>query len=397
MDASSETQPREDVKSRALTTAILRTGEEMAALHDAWRDLLDHSCIATPFQSGAWLDSWWQAYSESRGLRLVTVWHHGTLIRLVPLMLERRFGMGILLFVGTGITDHLDIVVRDGYEERVIQATLDTLLGMTDWQLLDLHQLRPSASAWALARKWRRPWLAVWEDDFPVIPALPLDELLNALSQNHRSTLRRTLRRAESDGLETRLASAGESHEAGGRLVALHREMWKGRPIGPEHLTDRFQKHMVAAAERLTTAGLGGVSEFRRGEQVIVSSLLLFGRDCVGTCLHGASRDALSQYQVSSLYISDALKHASARNVAYVSLLRGTEPYKLRWKPRVIPNRRLILGRNHVTWMPYASFRFLFSAARHLSHSDDAPRPVKHLAAVYRKLAEAYRNTKRAA
>jgi len=51
MDASSETQPREDVKSRALTTAILRTGEEMAALHDAWRDLLDHSCIATPFQS----------------------------------------------------------------------------------------------------------------------------------------------------------------------------------------------------------------------------------------------------------------------------------------------------------------------------------------------------------
>jgi CelD/BcsL family acetyltransferase involved in cellulose biosynthesis len=367
----------------------------MAALERAWCDLFDHSSIATPFQSWAWLYSWWQAYAGDRQLRLIAAWHDEVLVGLVPLMLERRFGIGTLLFVGTGITDHLDMLVKDGYEDAVVVATVDVVLRMTDWTLLDLHQLRPDACAWALARKWRGPRLAVWEDDFPVIPALPLDQLLQGLTQNHRSTLRRTLRRAESDGLEARLAPIWEAEQAGRRLVALHREMWEGRAIGPEHLTHRFLEHMAAAAKRLTTAGLGAVSEFRREGRVIVSSLVLFGRDCVGTCLHGASRDALSQYQVSSLYISDALRHASERSVRYVSLLRGTEAYKLRWKPVIFANRRLILGRGYLTWTPYAAFQFLYSGARRLSHADDAPRLVKQLATAYRKLAGAYRKRKR--
>jgi CelD/BcsL family acetyltransferase involved in cellulose biosynthesis len=367
----------------------------MADLKGEWCELFEHSFAATPFQSWAWLYSWWEHYEAGRELRLIAVRQCELLVGLMPLMLERSFGFGRLLFIGTGITDHLDILVRDGYRDCVIDAVVDALSYMKSWQFIDLHQLRPEAAAWGLALKWSGPKLTIWEDDFPIIEARPLDQILPLLSQNHRSTIRRTLRRAEKDGVESKLASSCEAEQAGRRLVVLHREMWEGRPIAPEHMTMRFLEHLATAAERLTAAGLGGVSEFRRGGRVIISSLLVFGRGYVGTCLQGASRDAVSQYQIGSLYICDALKRASERRLAHVSLLRGAEPYKLRWKPMIVPNRQLILGRSHFTWAPYSGYRFLYSKSKRFAHSDKSPRWGKCLANVYRKLARGYRSDKR--
>ena len=172
------------------------------------------------------------------------------------------------------------------------------------------------------------PQLTIWEDNFPIIAVLPLAQILPTLSPNRRSTIRRTLYRAKGMAWNPSWPPPAKHNRRAGGSVALHREMWQGRPIGPEHTTARFLEHLAAASERLTAAGLGGISEFRREGRVIISSLLLFGREYVGTCLHGASREALEQYQVSSLYIWDALNRATERSLAYVSLLRGAEPYK---------------------------------------------------------------------
>jgi hypothetical protein len=109
----------------------------------------------------------------------------------------------------------------------------------------------------------------------------------------------------------------------------------------------------------MTVRELGGISEFWRDGEVIVSDFRVSGRDFIGTYMLGASREALQHYQWSSLYIYYALNIARSKNCGYLDLLRGEEPYKLRWSSRISPSHRLILGRNLVFWAPYAGYHAL--------------------------------------
>lgn len=219
-----------------------------------------------------------------------------------------------------------------------------------------------------------------------MIEVKPWDELLKSLSSNLRSTVRRALRRAEADGVHHRPASATEAEEAARRLVALHRELWQGRHIGSEHLTSRFESHIIAAARRMMERGVGGISEFWRDGEVLISDFWVFKQDFFGTYMLGANREALQRYQWSSLYIRDAIDTARSKNVRHLDLLRGEEPYKLRWSSRVVPTHQAILGRHRASWLAYAGYHTLYSRARRYAHSEDAPPWIKSAAERYRSL-----------
>jgi hypothetical protein len=172
--------------------------------------------------------------------------------------------------------------------------------------------------------------------------------------------------------------SLDESEQSGRKLVALHRIAWQGRGIGPEHLTRRFEDHIATAARRMTARDLGAVSEFRRDDgEVVLSNLLLFGKDFVGAYLQGVSREALKRYQWSSLYIWDGLHIAQNKNSIRFDLLRGEEEYKLRWSSEVVANHRLVLGRDPLIWGIYVSYHTLRYKLRGYAHSERAPRWVK--------------------
>jgi CelD/BcsL family acetyltransferase involved in cellulose biosynthesis len=126
---------------------VLDHTQALAALEEEWEDLYRNSPLATPFQSWAWLYSWWEFYGKGYELRLVTIRCDGLLVGLMPLMLQRRGGFGRLLFIGTGPTDYQDILARKGWESRVSEAGVRALRQMAGWQVADLQQLRPEAAA----------------------------------------------------------------------------------------------------------------------------------------------------------------------------------------------------------------------------------------------------------
>lgn len=362
---------------------VLDSAQDFAALEEEWEDLHRNAPLATPFQSWAWLYSWWESYGEGHELRLVTIRDGGLLVGLMPLMLEPRGGLGRLLFIGTGLTDYLDALAREGWEDEVSKAGARALGQINSWQVADLQQLRPEAAAWSIFRRWSGPQVRIWQDSCPVIDVKPWDELVVSLSRNHRSTVRRALRHAQTDGVHCEVAGEASVKQAARRLVALHREAWQGRDISHEHLTPRFESHIIAAARRMTARGLGGISEFRRGEEVIVSDLWVSGHDFLGTYMLGVSQEALRRYQWSSLYIWDAVNIARSKNSSRLDLLRGEEPYKLRWSSRTIPNYRLILGRNPIFWSPYVGCQVLLSRVKRYARSEDSPQWLKRAAAMY--------------
>jgi CelD/BcsL family acetyltransferase involved in cellulose biosynthesis len=368
----------------SIEVAIVQDEQEFATLEEQWEELYYDSPHATPFQSWAWLYSWWEFYGRDYELRLITVRNdRDVLVGVAPLMLERMAGFGRLLFVGTGLTDHLDVLAREGWEGSISEALARTLRRMTSWQLVDLQQLRPGAVAWGLLRWWDGPLLRVWQDGFPVVDVRPWDELLMSLSKNLRSTVRRTLRRAEADGVSRKLASVDDAEVAATRLVALHRELWQERDIGPEHLTNRFESYVIAIARRMIAHGFGGITEFWRDGEVAISDFWVCGHDFLGTYMLGANQAALQRYQWSSLYIWDAVETAHSKDRNRIDLLRGEEPYKLRWSSEIVPNHRLILGRQWTTWAPYAGYHLLRSRARRYAKSEGAPRWIKSAARIY--------------
>lgn len=368
--------------------AVIKEPQAFAALEEEWDDLYQDCPRATPQQSWAWFYSWWEAYGENYELRLITVRAPGgLLVGIFPLMIEfRNVLVGRLLFVGAGSSVYLDVIVREGWEDRVLESGAQALKEMKCWRVADLQQQRPEAAAWGIHRWWDGPRICVRQDSCPVVEVKPWDELLASLSKNLRSTVRRALRRAAADGLQPRMADTSNIKQAAERLVELHKEAWQGREIWPEHFTQTYRAFIVAAAERLAHRGLGTISEFWREEEVHISVFLVFGRDFCGSYVLGASQRALQRYQWSSLYIWDAVKIAHSRNSRYLDLLRGEEPYKLRGSSRMITTHRLILGKHRTAWVPYAGYYALRSRAKQYVRSESAPPWIKSALGKYRTL-----------
>jgi CelD/BcsL family acetyltransferase involved in cellulose biosynthesis len=349
-----------------LDIAILTNSQAFKALEEEWEDLCHNSPLSTPFQSWSFLYSWWEHFGEGYQLRIITVRDEGLLVGLMPLMLERRWGfLRKLLFIGK--FSKLDLLARKGWEDEVSEAGVRALRHMMgSWHVIDLQALSPVAAAWDIFQQWNGPRTYTPIAYYQHIAVKPWDKLLASLSRNHRCSVRRTLRRAEGDGVRSVLAGPEEAEQAARRLVALHRELWQGRNINQEHLTSGYESFIVSAARRMTDRGLGGISELRRDGEVIMSSFAAFGDKFTDAYLVGASQEARQRYQWSSLGICDALNTARSRNSAYLCLSSGREPFKLRWAPEEVPYYRIIAGGDTALGSLY--WAYLSGRARGASH-----------------------------
>jgi hypothetical protein len=371
-----------------LATAVLRSAGEFTSLKEEWNELYECCPSATPFQSWEWLYSWWEFYGEGTyWLRLVTVRsEEGLLVGLLPLMVRRGqvFLMGDRGTLYHVITPYKDVLVREGWEEPVARAAARSLKEMGGWWVADLQELMPNAAAWEIFGHWDGPKSSAPITDYVLIRADSWEKLLASLSKNLRSTARRTLRRIEEDGVRREPAAPEDAGRAARTLVELHRELWAGRRIGPEHLSPRFKAFMEAAAKRMTARGIGRISEFRRANEVLVSQFLVFDKDFVGVYLLGVSEGASRRYQFMTLCNWDAMNVASDSN-AYVSWTLETTWEKLRWASEVVSSHRAILGRGRSFWIPYAGYFVLRagyyslrSDAQVYVHSDSAPQWIKN-------------------
>jgi len=335
---------------------VLKDSEAFRALEEEWEDLYDDSALSTPFQSWAWLYSWWEAFGEDYELRLITVRDGTLLVGIIPLMQERGWGLRRLRQIGLDF-DQADLLARNGWEYKVSEAGIEALKQMMgSWCVVDLQALSPAAAAWGIFQRWDGPRSCMPVARYRSIEVKPPDELLASLSRNQRQSVRRTLRRAGEDGVYSVLIGAEEELEqAARRLVALHRKLRQGRRMARDHLTSAFESFVVGAARRMTDRGLGRICELRRDREVLISSLALLGREVTHAYLVGVSQEARDRYQWSSLAIWDALEMARTRDSTRLCLSSGLEPYKQRWAPDDVLYCRVILGRGRVYWVLYSA------------------------------------------
>ena len=328
----------------ARSPVVVRDHAALDALADAWDDLWARSPSATPFQTHAWTTAWARAYVAAGQLAVVTVWDDDTLVAAAALHRIRRGLVRLLVPLGGEISDHTDVLLDPQVPDagsRLVQA----LLQVPGWRVLDLPEVLPGAAAQQWAQDWpgrvRRASASVNLQ----LPALPVADLLARLPARTAGTLRRKIRKIEQLGVELTEVPPGDVRRAVPDLVRLHEAQWAGRRGNPEHLTDRFSRHLLDALPAMIERGQAVFVEYRVGGELMASEVDLIGPAQLSYYLAGISPALRQHIDTAVLLVSGALERATLLGKAEYSFLRGVEDYKLRWRPDEVTADRLMLAR----------------------------------------------------
>ncbi|MEV0171943.1 GNAT family N-acetyltransferase [Streptomyces sp. NPDC050803] len=324
------------------TTELVTDDTVFAGLAPDWARLYGRCSTATPFQSHAWLHSWWLSYGRPGRLRLLLVRDGGELVAAAPLMRVRR-PVPSLVPLGGAISDYGDVLMDDERGEKAAAALTEGLAAAARTALVDFREVRPGGAAERIYDHWPGPRRRVADSLCLELPAVPMEELVARLpSAKAQQRVRAKLRKLASLGVERHVVAPDEVDKALRRLLELHQLQWQGRKVTSEHLRPRFCEHLVRSVEPMVRCGDAVVTEFRLADDVVAVDLTLLSGRLAGGYLYGAHPCLRERKADVAVMLLDACsEHARGT----LSLLRGNEPYKQHWRPEPVVNQRLLLAR----------------------------------------------------
>ena len=308
-----------------------------------WDDLVARCRTATPFQYAAWLTAWWRAYGSAGRLRLVLVRRDGRLVAGAAMAVWHR-PYPVLVPIGSGVSDFTDVLLDDTCVDRAAAELAAALPAHRPWIVADLREVRPEGAAQHVVAHWPG-----WRSRLPDsvcqhLPALPMEDLLHRLPGRTAQRSRVKQRKIAAAGVEVRETPAAEVPDAITAMLQLHALQWRGRGATPEHLNQRFAQHLREAAAGLVAGGRACVQEYRLEGELVAVNVLLLSPGLAGLYMYGAHPSLRKRLDIAGLLFGESLIRTRHDGVPLLSLLRGTEPYKQRWRPDRDQNQRLVLG-----------------------------------------------------
>jgi CelD/BcsL family acetyltransferase involved in cellulose biosynthesis len=306
----------------------------LAALSPEWDQLWRASPDATPFQSPAWLASWWEVFAPGR-LALLAVRKHGCLAGLAPLYLENGLNEPRLLPLGTPITDYLDVLLHPAHEKGAALAISGALGAADGWASIELDELPEASRALLL------PCPVFCADSIEtstVCPYLPLPQglagLKDILPPRKRRSIRMVANRASHRGAVRVLSLADRSvSEMLADLFRLHGQRWQTRGENGVLASDEVQRFHRLAAPRLSAAGLLRCYAMKIEDQVAGLYYGFLSNGQAYGYLTGFD-PAFAYESPGTLVVAHAIEAAIGERAREFHFLRGGEEYKYGWGAR---------------------------------------------------------------
>ncbi|MGW2419045.1 GNAT family N-acetyltransferase [Streptomyces sp. NPDC001709] len=316
-----------------------------AGLAEEWARLYRACPAATPFQSYAWVHSWWLSYGMPGRLRLLLVRRHGRLVAAAPLM-RVYHPLPALVPIGGAITDFCDVLLDEQAAAQGALALADALYDEARSSLIDFREVRPGAAVERVYLSWRGPRRRLRDSECLELPAAPMDDLLGRLPKTRSQRIRNKLNKLTRLGVESRVVGPEETASSVRRMLELHRLQWQDRRVTPEHLRTRFLDHLLRSTVPMARSGEALVREYRLEGEVMAVDLTLLSRQLAGVYLYGVHpRLRERKADVATMVVRASAEHLATGEHRVLSLLRGNEPYKYRWQPESVVNQRLLLAR----------------------------------------------------
>lgn len=321
----------------------IRDADAMAAIAPEWWDLWQRCPSATPFQTPAWLVSWWRAFHPGR-LVTVAARRQGRLVGLAPFYLDGRR----LLPVGISLSDYLDVLLDPEFAEEVAPAVVMHLTRSDlHWDEWEFSELRPGAAALGLGCP---SGLAESIEDQSPCPMLALpsaaEELRDVLPARKRRNLRLARNRAARRGVAVERVASDRLEHAYAELVRLHEARWHSRGE-PGVLTDaRVRRFHSLALEPLSRHGLLRFYVLTIAGETASAYLGFQHRDGAYVYLVGFDPDYAFE-SPGTILLAHAIEEAVREGAGEFHFLRGEEDYKYGWGASDRWNKRRVFRRVH--------------------------------------------------
>jgi len=303
---------------------LVTTTEALESIIPQWEALWRRAPGATPFQSPQWLLPWWKHFGVGGELAVVC-----SAESLAPLYILRDedSGESLGMFLGTGISDYLDVLTTEGDATPLIAK-----VGEITCQMWDLQQLRPSSTVLtaALPAGWSES-----REEMEPCPVLSIenagDELAGLLSTHARKKLRYYRRLA---AREASITYENATHENLDDLLtalyALHAARWQQRGLPGVLADDETQSFHREVARGFLSAGALRMYAMRINERI---AAVFYGFAHQGTVYYYLSGydPALDHLSLGSLLVAHAVESAVREGATTFDFLRGAEEYKYSW------------------------------------------------------------------
>ncbi len=311
-----------------MTVHVITSSEDLHDIATEWADLWRRDPGATPFQSPHWLLPWWEQFGSGE-LATIATSEAGRLESLAPLYIVRDEDESLGLFIGTGISDYLDVLGT---------APVMQQLASFDCQMWDLQQLRPSSPL--LNERLPDSWSENIEDQEPC-PVMTIGESIG--SSSFQKKLRYYRRRLGNITFES--ATAGSIDELLDALFELHAARWKQRGLPGVLADDVIQRFHRDVARRMLGAEALRMYALRIDSRIAAIFYGFAHHDTVYYYLGGYD-PAQEKMSIGTVIIAHAVEAAARAGAKKFDFLRGAEEYKYAWgaTDRMNRRRQLIRG-----------------------------------------------------
>ena len=342
--------PTRDSRHAALPEAFHTTQVEtiesvsgFTALKKEWASLLQESDADCLFLTWEWLYTWWKHLADDRQLHLLAVRRGHELLAIAPFAVrpprpERLLPCKALEFLGTGAvgSDYLDLIVRRGAEEVVLQAIAAHLA--EHQTVLELRQVRAGSKlASRLASRLQQDGWAASQTVTDVCPYIEIggqgwESYLASVGPSHRQNVRRRLRRiSASFNVDfSQVRTEAQRRECLRLFAELHHRRWAERH-GSEALEGKgimdFHEEFSAIALqrgwlRLFMLELDGTP---------VASIYAFKYGKVFYFYQSGFDPTYGSHSVGVVAMGLAIQRAMDEGAEEYDMLHGDEQYKFLW------------------------------------------------------------------
>jgi CelD/BcsL family acetyltransferase involved in cellulose biosynthesis len=198
---------------------------------DSWRRIAASSTAATIFQTWEWTNAWWRHFGKGKRLWALRFVDDGETVGYSALFLAARPALvRTARFVGTGVSDSLDLIAAPGTEDAVAEAFRAYLQeNRSCWDWIDLKEVRPGSVAERLVGASKGVRVEPWQKG--VSPYTPLPSswatYQTRLSKKLRERIRHYIRTVErKHNVEYRVANAETLEADLEDLFELHQRRW---------------------------------------------------------------------------------------------------------------------------------------------------------------------------
>jgi len=317
---------------------VVRTNEEFDALEDEWNELLAQA-DATIFQSFEWLRTWWKYYAKPHHELSILVFTTGKMtVAIAPFFKETVGALGMRLysrvqFIGCGLSDYGDILIRRGHEESVLNSLASHIRATAKgWDVFDYEDVNESSPVMKyLPGIMERRGLTVYMYQGNVCPQITLPASESASPTNSYNFRRKFKKLQQDHAVDIELVRTDAEHllPALDAFAEVHGSRWKSQGFWSAFDDENIRAFHAEVATRfarrdwlrLYVLRVDGVPvaaafHFNYGKRIYMYQANAHGTEAIMKCSPG--------YIVRALSIADGI----GEGMEMFDFLRGDEPYK---------------------------------------------------------------------